>query len=489
MNSFSDNETLDSCDIEIMINSKNYKKTEDYKKIIKNINYCKKVITKYIKWKDLIFLVNKCLQNLNNYCKILEDLIKKTNNNFDWELNFELFQANPELNNSFQTFKNTINNKNIQKVEKISFNFLKSIENINIKDILNLNSSKNVNDSETKIEKMKKIKLIHKDEDKEKINLEYTCFSPLNYNNYMLFGNNNGEVEIYNFMGNNEKYKLNLRIKAFNEEVKNICELDEDLFAVSGSKNEIKIIECKKDISQSSVIQDINITDNDKTNIYLMIYLPLLSSKSKKHFFCIATDKNIFIYKSNKTPKNLDILDNENNQENLSFQLYKTIELNTLTHCLIEADKKYLIASCPNENTIIFFDMTKDFTQVANITDINVTRGNNIFTVMPNEKKLIVACEDGFKIISIETKRKFKTVHCTYSVLCLDMFNDNTIICCCSEKNTNRNIIKQYKIKSNFELEKKSQRKNTNNEEIWKLQKIDEKIFFIDNKKTINYLI
>ena len=122
-----------------------------------------------------------------------------------------------------------------------------------------------------------------------------------------------------------------------------------------------------------------------------MISLPLFSSQEKKHFLCVATDKNILIFKSNKSPKYLNNPDNGNDEENLSFEFYKSIELYTLTHCLIEANNKYLIAACPNENAIKFFDMTNDFIEVANLDDINVTHGSNIFTVMPNEKKLIVS--------------------------------------------------------------------------------------------------
>ena len=131
--------------------------------------------------------------------------------------------------------------------------------------------------------------------------------------------------------------------------------------------------------------------------------------------------------------------------------------------------------------------MTKDFRERANITDINMTSGSNIFTLIPNKNILIVACNNGFKLISIRNKKKVKSVHFTHAVLSLEMLNDSNIICCCSEKN--KNIIKQYKInKNNFELEEESQRRTKNNDEIWKLQKINEKIFFIDNKKRIMFL-
>ena len=131
--------------------------------------------------------------------------------------------------------------------------------------------------------------------------------------------------------------------------------------------------------------------------------------------------------------------------------------------------------------------MTKDFRESANITDINMTSGSNIFTLIPNKNLLAVACVDGFKLISVKKKKKFKSVHCKYSVLSLDMFNKNTIICCCSEKGNN--IIKQYQIdEEKFEFKKLSEKITNNNDEIWKLQRINDKIFFIDNNKRVNML-
>ena len=101
--------------------------------------------------------------------------------------------------------------------------------------------------------------------------------------------------------------------------------------------------------------------------------------------------------------------------------------------------------------------MTNDFIEVVNLNEINITRGSNIFTLIPNENKWIVACEDRFKILSIEKKKKYKGVHCMYSFLSLDMINENTFICYCSEKN--KNIIKKYEInKSNFEIKKNTKR-------------------------------
>ena len=218
--------------------------------------------------------------------------------------------------------------------------------------------------------------------------------------------------------------------------------------------------------------------------IYSMISLPLFSSNKKCYFFSIADDNNIFIYKSNKEPKHLNVSDNNNG--GLFFELFKKIELCTLTHSLIEINEKYLFAACTNKQTIKIFDMDNYFTEINEIYDINCTQGSHIFTFVPNKNILIVSCTDGFKFISTIKMKKWKSVHCRYSVLCVELFDDNTFICCCCEKN--KNIIKQYKIKEkSLEIEKISQIYSNNNDEIWKLHKINERIFFLDEQKEINF--
>ena len=496
----------------------NYEGNEEYQKIIENINLCRIIETKYKEWlKNLENYIDKNLESLYNYITIQEEFLNKIKNNSElFQNNFESSQNDTIINNYLQSINEAINIQNNKKdgIENTSYFYLKLLDNIKDKNIFSfdnnknperqlteindlkqgLNLDKNVDNSE-KIENMKKIKLIHKNQDKERMNSEYTCFSPLDDKKYMVFGNKKGEIEIYDFTYNDdssineeseEKYKLQLRISVFDDEVKYICELDEDLLAVSERKNIIKIIKCKDNISDYSIIQTIYIDDYDDLYIYSMISLPLLSSQEKRHFLCIATDNQILIYKSNKIPKNININDNGNNEQNLYFEKYKDIKLNTLVHCLIESDNKYLVVGCPNEKAIKFYDMTNDFRQIANITEIKLTSGSNIFTLIPNKNLLVVACYDGFKIISIKKKKIIKSYN-EYTILSLDMFNDNTIICCSSKENNN--IINQYEInQSNFELKIISQRRTNNNDEIWKLQKINKRIFFLDNKKNINFL-
>ena len=504
----SNNDTNDSnsfsSNIVLGLNTNNFKFTENYQQIIENINLCKKIINNYKKWyEDLKYSIANFIKKLNNYCINLQDLINNTNTDLEWDVNFTSFQNCNKLYN-LQSINEAIDNENLKKegIKQSSNIYLKfldffSLNNNTIskkrfleKNDFNKNLNSNINISKT-IEKMDKMRLIHRNEDREIMDSEYICFSPLNDKNNMLFGNKKGEVEIYDFRdnnnGNEEKYKLLLRIKVLNNEVKYICNIDEDLFAVSERKNIIKIIELKLNIPQYSIIQTIILDDYDDINIYSMISLPLFSFQEKRNFLCIATDKNILIYKSNKAPKYLNNPHNENNEMNLSFELYKTLELYTLTHCLIVVSNKYLVAACPNDNSIKFFDMTNDFIQDANIDDINMTRGSNIFTLIPNENILIVACDNGFKFISIEMKTIYKSVDFGFQILSIDMLNENNIISCCSEGK--RNKINQYEInKKNMELKKISQRTNKNNDEIWKLQKINGRIFFINNQNIVNFL-
>ena len=83
--------------------------------------------------------------------------------------------------------------------------------------------------------------------------------------------------------------------------------------------------------------------------------------------------------------------------------------------------------------------------------------------------------------------KKIKSVHCRYSVLCVEYFNGNIFICSCYDKKKNK--IKQYEIDGlSYELKKISERYSNNNDEIWKLKKIDKRIFFLDDQYEMNFL-
>ena len=323
-------------------------------------------------------------------------------------------------------------------------------------------------------------------------NNEIKCFSPLNSEKNIVFGKKNGEIEILEipeFQDNcfeKEIFKLKLQFRVFENEIKYICELDEDLIAVSDGKYSIKIIKLEDNISKYSIIQTINLDEYNVELIYCMIYLPIYSTLKKTHYFCFADDKHIFIFKSNKQPKKIIVLKNwtnEKNDEPFTFSLYKDIKLDTLPHCLIEAYGKYLIAACPKKNCIKFFDLRKDFKEVSEISKLEITNGSNTLALTLKNNLLIVACKNGFSYISIDRRAIYKTIHCIYSVFCLEIFNENTFICCCSDKRGKK--IKQIEIN---EIKKCSEIPIRNNEEIWKLKKINDRIVFLNSQNSVNYL-
>lgn len=479
-------------------NSSNYDINEEYQNIKQNIkeniNLFKNLKTQVKEWqKDLTYHINEYLEALDKGCRAQEELL--SNFSLYSEIsNVQLFQKPiSDINLILTNFYNAINKESFKKeeIKKKSEIYLDLFKTIEIK-----RTSKNKYEKperislkredfiekEKLIENFKKKVFINKNKNNEEINSNYLCFSPLNDKKYIVLGNKQGEIEIYDFNRpntnekNEEKYSLILKFKVSENEVKNMCELGENLLAISERKNVIKIIEFKENMSSYSEKQKIYLDYYDDQYINSMISIPDLSSKNKGHYLCVGSDNNIIIYKSN------------NDKKDIYFENYKIIELYTPTHCLKEIDNKYLVAACPKEETIKFFDINNNFNEIKNFTDIRVTNGSNVFTLMPNDKILIVACYEGFIFISTKEIKiiKFNKL-IGGTVLSLDMFNDNNIICCFSEGRNN--IFKQYKInKNDLEIKQISENKDNKNEEIWKLQKINEKIFFIDNINRVNYL-
>ena len=125
----------------------------NYQQISENINLCKKVIANYKKWyEDLSYVVYHYLENLENYCKNLEDLINKKNNDLEWEMNFPSFQNNNiNINNLETIYNEIIKNEGNKNFKKLSLKFLENLENNNCLSLNNDNSNKYI---KKKIEKM-----------------------------------------------------------------------------------------------------------------------------------------------------------------------------------------------------------------------------------------------------------------------------------------------------------------------------------------------
>ena len=502
---------------------------ESLKEKMKKYEYFKKLLK--IQFDQLLIKIDNYLQIFDNFFSIYNEIINYSKNNkyiyqknFNCYLNLELFYNNEIIINKY--LNNVYNEVNINnlKIEntldfiKLLFDFDKEkIFSIDYRkkkeEILQKNNSNEKPNLEEKIKKrkqkqiideLKKMKILFNLEINKEINTENNyendseksyeikCFSPLNSGKNIVFGKMNGEIKIFEIPENQEKYfdkeifKLKLQFKVFESEIKYICELDEDLMAISDGKYTIKIIKLEDNISKYSIIQTIYLEKYNIEYLYSMIYLPIFSTLNKNHYFSIASDKHLFIFKSNKQPKkiiNLKNFGSEINDESLTFTLYKDINLNTLIHCLIEAYGKYLIAACPNKNCLKFFDLRKEFKEVSEIYHLEITNGSNTLALTPKNNLLIVACKNGFSYISIDRRAIYKTIHCIYSVFCLEIFNENSFICCCSDKRGKK--IKQIKIN---EIQKCSEIPIKNNEEIWKLQKINDKIFFLNSHNSVNYL-
>lgn len=427
---------------------------------------------------DINKVSQKIIENLliiDNMRKAIDDWIKELNTYYINYLNC--------FKNYYLNYEKIINNLKNEKVNYELFhknqykidNYLKDINNI----ITNNNNKKK--DIRTKseiflelfkgIEKKQIFSLIYNE--KEQINYEeeinkvdISSFCPFKNNQFMLNGTKNGEIQIYD-LPDKKIYKIQ---KIFSDEVKYISELGDNLFAAARNKNEIKIVKYDDENSLGfSIIQSIYGIDN----IYAMISLPEFSSKKNGHYFCVSSENHILIYKSSE------------NDGGPLFQLINDIKLNTIAHCLIEIDGKYLAAGCSQEHAVIFFDMENDFTLNTEIKDIKLTCGNNIFSLI-HKKFLLVACTDGFKLIYLKKLKLYKSIHCRYSVFSVEALNENSFICCCYDKNEIK--VKKYNIdKDNRYQFVKICDVESNNEEIWKLQNINSNIYYVDGKNKMKF--
>ena len=484
----------------------NHKIFENFKKDMLNIfNDIYSKIKNYFEVINNFFIVYK---NIINFTKNNINIYK---NNFNCCLNFELFFQNEiEVNEYLNKVYKNINSKELEYEKLLNFiKFVNCFEDENIisidyiekkRQILKNNNSNSYLDlfeKKLKINELTKMKIII---DSKKNNLileqenktDIKSFCSFNSNRYIIFGTKKGEIIIYEIPQSQltsekkETFVFKLSFRVFENEIKHICELDSELIAVSDGKYTIKIIKLEDDITKYSIVQTISQEPYDTELIYSMISLPKFSTRNKRHYFCTADDNHILIYKSNKKPKRRRNYKNKNDPEPLNFTLEKDIVLNTLTHCLIEANEKYLIAACSRESTVVFFDMNKNFEKVSEIENIHSTYGKNIFSLIPNKNILIVGCKDGFIFININKKKAIKKIQCRYNVLSLDLF-DYTIICSCYDKNINK--FKQYEIdEDSYDIKKVSERLVYNNDQIWKIQKINDRIFFINGQNIINYL-
>ena len=424
--------------------------------ITKKIDYYLEVINNYYETNENFYICYK--NNIEDFEK--DDILNS---------NIKLFQDNILRINNY--LEDTINHIKKSDFEEKILSFIKILKDFDSTDVFTLKEKRN-----KKIVEMDKMKIT--------FDSETNSFCPFNQEKYMLFGLKTGEIKMYQ-QTNKSHFKFILSMKVFGDQVQHICELDKDLISATDGNSTIKIIQFKENYSNYTIVQTLSLKE-DSGYIYSMIPLPLLSANNKNHYFCIGDDKHILIFKSNSEPKYLNGKEEDN--KDIFFELFKDIKVNTLVHCLIEANENYIFAACTEKNIIKIFDMKNNFKELEDIKGFELSKGSNILALVPFKNILIVGCVDGFILINIRKRKIYKRVHCRYSVLCLDMLSENTLVCCTSDKNENR--IKQYSLdEGTFQFNKISERKIHNNYDIWKLKKVNQKIFFLDNENKVNYLI
>ena len=434
--------------------------------------------------KEFVNFKNHFIQTLFNYCLTQKKLTNYLKNNYNKNkdyfnyqalINYEIFHNN---NDSVNKYIESINyNFNISFVEKGE---IESNSKIFIKIIDNFKSKKNHFS-------IKKDEFIKKINEMEKLTLddsqEVTSFTSFNNGKNIIFGLKKGTIKIYEYKTNlSDIVSINLRfeIEEFKNEIKHLCDLDKNLFAASDEKNNIKIFEYKNNNQNFILIQNLE-SNSFNGKIYSMINLPTLSQRNNKNYFCISDNENISIYSKDKP------LQNKDNK----FFIIKNIAINKQIYCMIEADGNYIVAACSQTKSIKFFDINDEFEEKSEIKDIRAMAGNNTMTIIPNKKMLIVACENGFNIISIQNLKKYRFVHCKYKVLSLDMIGDEQVICCTKNESKDKNEIKlkHYKInEDDFTFAKIAERNIDDGQEIWKLKAINKKIFYLKSSNEINGL-
>jgi len=458
---------------------------EECSMIEKNLKKIQNIEKKFdLLLKEFENFKNHFIQTLFNYCLSQKKLVNYFKNNF----NKNSDNCNYQVFTNYDTFHN--NNDLVNKyIEGINYSFnikfvekgeIESNSKIFIKLIENFKSKKN-------FFSIKKKETIKKMNEMEKLPLddlqEVTTFASFNNGKNIIFGLKNGTIKIYEFkenLSNKESLNLRFEIEEFKNEIKRLCELDINLFAASDEKNNIKIFQYKNNIQNYILIQNLE-SNSFNGKIYSMINLPTLSQSNNKNYFCISDNENISIYMGDKP------LQNKDNR----FSIIKNIAINKQIYCMIEADGDYLVAACSQAKTIKFFDINDEFKEKSEIKDIRAMAGNNIMTIIPNKKMLIVACENGFNIISMQNLKKYRFVHCKYKVLSLDMISDEQVICCTKSESKDKNEIKlkQYKInEDDFTFAKKDERNIDDGQEIWKLKAINKKIFYLKSNYEINGL-
>ena len=508
----------------------------EYKKVIENIKICKNIEKVLYEWiNELTTKTKQFCQTLNNYFLIQKSILYLLNdenenhrdiytNNFNAIMNYKAFSKNNKnIDIYIQQINNKINNcysKN-PDFEKMSNNYIQLLNSFNeINFVVNSEKTKDeslkIDENEVEVKynsentkKTKFPKLENMNRKKIELSSEIKCLSSINDGKTLVVGLKTGKIQIIDFQ--EKEIKMKLEINEFDNEIKSLCDLDTFLFAATDGKTKIKIIELKNNLRNYKVIETLNLME-DSGNIYTMTYLPFLSNRKKRYFFCTGDEKHILIWKSNKQPKNIkmpefnkeitdtiiteesfssdDIIVNEeekeeevqiDNNEPMHFTLFKDIKINTLIRCLIEVNEKYIVAACTSTNTIKYIDTQKNFEVVKEIPKMPISCGNNILSIFSQKDKFLVACKDGFRLISTK-KFEINRIHCKYMVTSLLALNKNLIISCGVYQQERK--FRQHKINEFTSQFSKKSEKNLHDIEVWHFKAANNRIFYSSS----NYL-
>ena len=355
-------------------------------------------------------------------------------------------------------------------------------------------------------------------ENKYEFKSKVNCLIPFKEKQFIILGFDTGKIKIFKENKNEREEGNNLikmlTIQAFEKEIKNICEIDNDLIVVTDIENNLKIIQINNDFSSYNVIHNLN-ESKDNTNI--IVNFPIFSYYKNRHYFCIGYDEQISIYKSNKMPKNLkppgigyhdkpeeysivqpsfisnlneslsfEEFKNENNNISITFELINNKKLNTQIGCISEVNEKFIVATCPKINSIKFFDMHNKFKEYINIPNINPNIGKDTISITYDRSKLLVGCLDGICIISLSNLKKINEIHLKQSILSLDFLYDDCIVCMSLKE---KEIFeKQYLFKKNYkQIAKLSQKKIYSKNEVNWIKVIRDKIFYLDDTNKVHF--
>ena len=464
---------------------------KEYRNIKDNINICEKISKLFNQWiNDLTTKFNNYMTLINNYFFLEKIIVSNLKNNYNkihsklnnaFLENYEILYPNKYfINNYIQSLNQKINSCGKSSKER-SLIFLKLIQNFDeIDEYFKLNQKPLDLTTKSKSEKLNintNISTEKKISDMNKIKLdleEVISFNSFKNDKYLLIGTKKGNLIIYeipqNFTEEKDKLIFKKNFEICEEELKHICVLNNDIVLISDGNKFIKLIKFDKDILNYTLIQTIDIAYH---------FHKLLPLELNSQYFCISTDNNnIIIYKENSI-----------DAKEKNFVENKVIRLNTFVQNLMEVNKKYLIACCPNKNKIIFFDIKNNFKETEEIRGINSSNSYYNLLLINENKILVAATKDGFELISLKNLSKIKSIHCKYSIKCLEKINENTIICY-NEDKSKQNKMRQFSFnEDNNNFTKISEKIIDDNNDILKLKLINGRIFFINENSELNYLI